>query len=46
MERIKLDGDAEMFHRFLQASTFLQNFVAETVPSQEALGILRHHLAK
>jgi hypothetical protein len=46
MERVKLDGDAEMFHRFLQTSPFLQDLVAEAVTSQKPLGIFCDHLTK
>jgi len=46
MHWVELDGNTEMFRRFLEAAAFLQNPVAETVSAQESVGILRYHLAK
>src|SRR5688572_23046074 len=33
VERIELDGDAQVFHGFFQATAFLQELIAETVPA-------------
>ena len=46
MHWVELDGNTEMFRRFLEAAALLQNPVAETVSAQESVGILRHHLPK